>query len=85
MPDADRQARLWAMLDLIESAEALSADYDDEVADAMVLAQEEPLPAERARPLYARVLKTIRPERSDEDIAAEVEEILAAGPERPAD
>ena len=70
------------LLDFIDRA--FGDPTEEELDEIARLGREEPLPLDRARPFYARILKTLRPERSDEEIAIEVERILAAGPDRPA-
>lgn len=77
MPDITPE-KARAMLDLLESMEVLSKDWEAEELDEIAAeAKADPMPIERARPFYARILKVLHPERTDEAIAAEVEEILA--------
>lgn len=78
-----------AVEELIESATALSEEYGDEVEEAVRMAAEHPLDAERAHRLYTRILEILRgidgDARSEADRAAiaeevrrEVDEIVAA-------
>jgi hypothetical protein len=52
--------RKRAVEELIEQARTLAAEYGDEVTAAVKAATEEPLDPERARRLYARVIKILR-------------------------